>query len=77
MSVWGLNRLVGTEPAKANSPQESLREQLRETLIGEIRSAVAATAHALVVDGVLEPVGEPWSRKGEWALTAPHSTQPT
>lgn len=42
----------------------SLREQLRETLIGEIRSAVAATARALVEDEVLELVGEPWSRKG-------------
>ena len=42
----------------------SLREQLRETLVGEIRSAVAATARALVEDEVLELVGEPWSRKG-------------
>jgi transposase-like protein len=42
----------------------SLREQLRETLLGEIRSAVAATARALVEDEVLELVGEPWSRKG-------------
>ena len=32
----------------------SLREQLRETLISEIRSAVAATARALVEDEVLE-----------------------
>lgn len=43
----------------------SLREQLRETLIGEIRSAVAASARALVEDEVRELVGEPWSRKGE------------
>lgn len=46
----------------------SLREQLRDTLIGEIRSAVAATARALVEDEVLELVGEPWSRKGESPL---------
>lgn len=46
----------------------SLRDQLPETLIGEIRSAVAATARALVEDEVLELVGEPWSRKGESPL---------
>ncbi len=41
-----------------------LREQLRETLIGEIRSAVGTMARALVEDEVVALVGEPWSRKG-------------
>lgn len=45
-----------------------LREQVREGLLQEIRSAVAATAHQLVEDEVLELVGEPWSRKGESPL---------
>jgi transposase-like protein len=55
----------------------SLREQLRETLIGEIRSAVAATARALVEDEVLELVGEPWSRKGESPLRRNGTTTST
>ncbi len=55
----------------------SLREQLRETLIGEIRSAVAATARALVEDEVLELVGEPWSRKGESPLRRNGATTST
>ncbi|MSR61862.1 MAG: hypothetical protein EXS08_05400 [Planctomycetes bacterium] len=42
----------------------SLREQLRETLIGAIRSAVAATTRALVErvrrDGYTKPAGEPF-----------------
>jgi len=42
----------------------SLPGQLREALIGEIRSAVAATARALVEDEVLELVGELWSCRG-------------
>lgn len=42
----------------------SLREQLRETLIGHVRTAVGAMARALVEDEVRELVGEPWSRKG-------------
>ncbi len=55
----------------------SLREQLRETLIGEIRSVVAATARALVEDEVLELVGEPWSRKGESPLRRNGATTST
>jgi len=55
----------------------SLREQLRETLIGEIRSAVAATARALVEDEVLELVGEAWSRKGESPLRRNGTTTST
>jgi transposase-like protein len=45
-----------------------LRREIREGLIGEIRSAVAKTAHQLVGDEVLALVGEPWSRKGDSTL---------
>lgn len=55
----------------------SLREQLRETLIGELRSAVAATARALVEGEVRELVGEPWSRKGESPLRRNGATTST
>jgi transposase-like protein len=46
----------------------SLRGQLREVLVAEIRGAVAATARQLVEDEVLSLVGEPWSRKGNSPL---------
>ena len=55
----------------------TLREQLRESLIDEIRSAVAATAHALVEDEVLKLVGEPWSRKGPSPLRRNGATTST
>ncbi len=46
----------------------SLREQLRQVLISEIRGAVADTARQLVEDEVRSLVGEPWSRKGDSPL---------
>ena len=55
----------------------TLREQLRESLIDQIRSAVAATAHALVEDEVLQLVGEPWSRKGPSPLRRNGATAST
>jgi len=45
-----------------------LREQIREALMAEIRSAVAITAYQLVEDEATSLVGEPWSRKGESPL---------
>lgn len=42
----------------------SLRDQLREVLFAQIRTAVAATAQTLIQDEVRSMVGEPWSRKG-------------
>ena len=39
-------------------------QQVRESLLEEIRGAVAAAAHQLVEDEVVALVGEPWSRKG-------------
>ncbi len=45
-----------------------LRREIREGLIGEIRSAVTNTAHQLVEDEVLALVGDPWSRKGDSSL---------
>lgn len=44
--------------------REQLRDQVRESLMVEIRDAVAGTARQLVEDEVLALVGEPWSRKG-------------
>jgi hypothetical protein len=52
----------------------SLRGQLREALVAEIRGAVAATARQLVEDEVLSLVGEPWSRKGDSPLRRNGST---
>jgi transposase-like protein len=71
---------AGRAPKGGRSPLgeiSSLREELRETLIGEIRSAVAATARALVEDEVLRLVGEPWSRKGESSLRRNGATSST
>ena len=45
-----------------------LRREIREGLVGEIRSAMTKTAHQLVEDEVLALVGEPWSRKGDSTL---------
>ena len=55
----------------------SLREQLRETLIGALRSSVVATAEALVHDELLALVGAPWSRKGESPLRRNGTTTST
>ena len=46
----------------------SLRDQLREVLFAQIRTAVAATAQTLIQDEVRSMVGDPWSRKGESPL---------
>ena len=43
----------------------NFREQIREVLVGEIRSAVTRTAQQLVEDEVHELVGAKWSRKPE------------
>jgi transposase-like protein len=45
-----------------------LREQIRDALMAEIRSAVAKTAGQIVEDEATSLVGEPWSRKGESPL---------
>jgi transposase-like protein len=54
-----------------------LREQLRETLVEHIRASVAAAAHALVEEEVLELVGAPWSRKGTSPLRRNGATTST
>lgn len=46
----------------------TFREQLRESLLEQIRGSVAATARQLVEDEVQALVGEPWSRKGDSPL---------
>jgi putative transposase len=45
-----------------------VREQIREALMVDVRSAVAMTAGQLVEDEAATSVGEPWSRKGESPL---------
>ena len=54
-----------------------LRREIREGLISEICTAVAATAHQLVEDEVISMVGEPWSRKGSSPLRRNGHTETT
>ena len=55
----------------------TFREQLRESLLEQIRGSVAATARQLVEDEVQALVGEPWSRKGDCPRQpgVPHSSR--
>lgn len=53
----------------------NFREQLRESLLEQIRGSVAATARQLVEDEVQALVGEPWSRKGDSPLRRGGSTE--
>ena len=53
----------------------NFREQLRESLLDQIRGSVAATARQLVEDEVQALVGEPWSRKGASPLRRGGSTE--
>jgi transposase-like protein len=50
------------------SLREQVRDQVRESLMVEIRNCVASTAQQLVEDEVHALVGEPWSRKGDSPL---------
>ncbi len=55
----------------------TLRHQIREGLISQIRAAVASTARQLVEDEVSALVGGPWSRKGDSPLRRGGSTGTT
>jgi len=53
----------------------SVRHQIREALLFQIRGSVADTARQIVEDEVLALVGAPWSRKGDSPLRRGGATQ--
>jgi hypothetical protein len=71
------DRRSSERPANPQGEILGLREQLRETLMDHIRTSVAAAAHALVEEEVLELVGERWSRKGTSPLRRHAATSST